>query len=246
MEKRRKLFSIAGILFFTAGILIGMALCGWYGWGEVEASLFIFRTGEVTLKLNCPLMIGSNEESSVIAYFNNPTTAEIRPTVRVDIRHKDLPREESQVLTLSPGEMQRVEWKVDRSDRDFGSLIMVNVFETSQADFSSGQGSCGIMFFPLPIRGKTVLNLLTLISMLGILAGGWMWTWGNSPLKGTTLSLRNAMGTLAIAVAAGLVSILLHWWVLSGLLFFGTTMLIVVIVTEFWWFPHASIEAKKR
>ena len=81
MELRGKSISIPGIVIYVIGILLGLGLCGWSTWGEIEATLLVFHTGEGLIQLHCPLMLDSIETGSVSASFDNPTGEVIHPTV---------------------------------------------------------------------------------------------------------------------------------------------------------------------
>jgi hypothetical protein len=241
MKAHPKILSISGVLVYSIGILLGLALCGWYVWGEVEASLLVFHTGDRGIHLLCPLMLSSTEQGSVSAAFNNPTDEEIHPTVQAVISHKNIPRTESTVLTLAPGQAQKLTWNVNREDKVFGGLILVNVFETSQRNFLSHQGSCSIMFWKFPpFSGKWVFTLFFLICVVTIAGGVLLWLKGNSPLKDMRRSATNAGITLAVVIMVALLLILPRWWILSGLLFLFSIMLIVIIITQFVLFPEGS------
>ena len=245
MKPHPKILSISGVLIYSMGILLGLSLCGWYVWGEVEASLLVFHTGDRGIHLLCPLMLNSTEQGSISAAFNNPTDEEIRPTVQAVISHKNIPRTENSVLTLAPGQAQKLIWNVNREDEVFGGLILVNVFETSQRNFLSHQGSCSIMFWKFPLlSGKWVFTVLFLISVVAIAAGILLWLKSNSPLRDMKLNATNAGITLAVVIMGALLLVLPRWWILSGLLFLFSIMLIVIMITQFVLFPEGNTRRK--
>ena len=242
MKRRQKILSITGILIFLIGIFMGLVLSGWYVWGEAEAALMVSRTGDVTItSLRCPLMLGSTETGLVSAYFNDPTSAVIRPTVQAQISHGTLPRLEKTILTLAPGEMKQLQWQIGPEDRIFRWLILVNVYETSQPDFLSQQGSCGILFSSIPgVSGKVLSILISVMSLLGMIIGLALWTSANTPLRDLVQNATNAMSVLAVIVVLSMLLILPRWWVLSGFFFLAAIMLIGIIITQFVLFPGSG------
>jgi hypothetical protein len=241
MKPPRKTLYIPGAILFYAGILLGLILSGWSLWGNVEASVLVFRTGEQDLSLRCPMLLVSSETGMVSADFANPTEDEIRPTVKAVIGREGHTRMKSTVLTIAPGAKTQLQWTVGPADEVFGGLILVNVFETSQRNFPSHQGSCGIPVWSLPLlRGQSgidVFVLLFLASLIGMAGGAALWVIGNSRLKGLLENATNASAALALLVFLDMVLTFPRWWGLSLLLFLLTLMLVVIIVTQFMLFP---------
>ncbi len=233
----KKVRPILAIIIYCLGLLLGLGLSGWYVWGEVEASLFIPRTGEVTLtSLKCPLMIGANETGLTSATFRNPTMAVIHPTVTAQISHGLYlyPRSEKTVLDLAPGEIKRVYWQVSPEDRTFRWLILVNVYETPQPNTSSQQGSCGILYSPLRgISGGALSLLIAAAALLGMVLGQAFWRSPAAHPKEIGQNPGSAVAVLTGIVALSMLFILPRWWVLSGFFFFAAIMLIGIIFTEF-------------
>jgi hypothetical protein len=238
---RRKLY-IPGAIIFSAGILLGLILSGWSLWGEVEASMLVNRSGEQDIaSLRCPLMLASTETGSLSASFDNPTAEVINPTVRAVIGQESQARTVTTVLTLAPGEKKQLQWQVGQDDRVFGGLILVNIFETSQRNFPTHQGSCGIPVSPFPaLSGIQGFILMFVTSLVGLSGGAALWLIGNSRLKGLLENVTNASTALAVLVVADLLLIFPNWWGLGLLVFLITVMLVVVIITQFILFPTAA------
>ncbi len=244
----KTLFSILAVVLFILGLLLGLALSGWYVWGEVEAVIFVPRSGDVTLtSLKCPLILGAEEGGVVSASFDNPTSETIHPTIQAQFSHGKIPRVQETVLDLTPGQAQRLQWLVGKQDRLFGWLILVNVYESSQPNTLSEQGSCGIMLSPVGwMRGEALFTLMFILSVV-LLAGGLaLWTWARSPLRGLTQSATNAMSALGVITGLAMLSILPRWWVLTGFLFFAAIMMIGIILTQFILFPEGLPSPRRR
>jgi hypothetical protein len=238
----RKALYIPGAIVFFAGVLLGLILSGWSLWGQVEASLLVNRSGDQDIaSLRCPVMLGSTETGNLSASFDNPTADVISPTVRAVIGQVSQSRTVSTVLTLAPGGKQQLQWQVGPRDKVFGGLILVNLFETSQRDFPSHQGSCGIPVSPFPVlSGLQVFLAMFVASLLGLAGGAALWLAGNSRLQGLLENATNACIALTVFVVADLLLIFPNWWGLGLLVFLITVMLVVVILTQFILFPTAA------
>jgi hypothetical protein len=129
-------------------------------------------------------------------------------------------------------------------DKVFGGLVLVNVFETSQRNFPSHQGSCGIPVWGwIPLRGLSGMQVFASMfgtSLAGMMAGAALWVIGNSRLKGLVENATNASAALAVLVFLDMLLIFPGWWGLSMLFFFLSIMLVVIIVTQFMLFPTSA------
>ncbi len=242
METPKSKLAIPGLILFFIGILLGMFLNSWADWGEVEAYMLVYRSGELDIaSIRCPLMLGSAETGMVSASFDNPTAESINPTVYAVIGRIGQTRTVTTLLTLAPGEKQQLSWKVGAGDKVFGGLILVNIFETSQRNFSTHQGSCGIpVSFFSGLNGMQMFILMAATSLLGILGGAAFWLIAHFPLRGVIESATNAGIALSVFVLVGMLFILPGWWGLGLFSFFVSIMLIVVIVTQFMLFQPPS------
>ena len=246
MKHHRKIAAILGGLAYLGGIVLGLMLCGWTFWGELEAALLVPQTASLSFKtLKCPMMIVSTESGIVSATFDNPTPAVIQPSVRLEISHGKTTRTEGLVLTLAPGDVKELQWKVSSEDLVFGRLILVSLYENSYGDYPSHQTSCGILVSRLPSPSGRQIFIASLITcLLSISAGLILWRYGNSPLRGINQSVAQASTVLTVVLLAGLVSTLPRLWGLTGFLLFVSLLIIVVIITEFVLFPSSASRAE--
>jgi hypothetical protein len=242
MRPTRKNLYLPGAFLFSAGVLLGLILSGWSLWGQVEATLLVNHTGEQDIAaLHCPLMLASTETGSLSASFDNPTQEVINPTVQAVIGQESHARTVTTVLTLAPGGKKQLQWQVGPGDRVFGGLILVNLFETSQRNFPTHQGSCGIPVWPFPtLSGIQVFVAMFVASLVGLASGATLWLAGIPHLKGLAANATNASAALAVLVVADLLLIFPNLWGLSLLVFLITLMLVVVIITQFMLFPTAA------
>jgi hypothetical protein len=234
VKQRLLLLSWLGALLFLAGILIGLALSGAYTWSEIEARAYSSFSGDARLRLNCPLMLSSEESGVVRAEIINLIDKNIEPVITVQISHGKVPREIKQTLSLVPLESKTLEWNVDYSDAIFERLILVNVFQSRYSENPSRWGSCGILIFSLfGLTGMETFSLVFVISQILIIAGGFLWLYAHRPLDQFSGNIVRINSVLFSMTIFALLSTVAHWWGLA--LFFDALMLLLmgVIFTEF-------------
>lgn len=238
MNSENKAIRILGVLIFSVGVLLGMALFASAVWGDLEASLFdTSMRGDATLTtLRCPVMMTATGPGTVTATFTNPLERPIDFYIRAHISqgYVTLMREEITSLPLDPGEMQPVQWTVTPDDAAYGRLILVRVRLSAKYPLPSRGGSCGILVVDLPyFTGNQILAFILAASLLSMVVGAGLWVAGNRPLSGLGLDVTRAMGALAGCVLAGTIVGLLGWWGLGVLIFAFTVLLIGAIIGYF-------------
>lgn len=224
MSIQRKAIRVLGLVLFTVGIVLGMALFATAAWGDFEASLFdlsLPSDGPLNT-LSCPVLVTAAESGTVSATFTNPSERPIQRRVRIHVSDGlvTLLREEKSMLPLDPGERQRLQWTVTADDAVWGRLILARVYVYRQYPLPSATAACGILLVDLPpFTGGHVLALAVAASLLGIGLGGWLWMASNRPLAGRIRRVTYGMAVLAGIVLAGMSASLLGWWLLAvGLL----------------------------
>ena len=223
-----------GAILFLAGALVGLSLSGAVTWGESEARIYSSFSGDLSLALNCPLIISPAETGVIRAEIVNLTGEEIKPVVTAEISHGRVPREIQQTFPLSSLKSKSVEWTVDSSDVIFQRVILANVLQSRYSDNPSRSGSCGILVFSLlGLTGMQTFALLFAASLILMLSGGLLWLYTRRPLdkfSGNIFQINSVLFGLTILA---LLSTWAHWWGLA--LFFDALILLLmgVIVTEF-------------
>jgi len=74
MNSKNKTIGILGVLIFSVGVLLGMALLAIVVWGDFESNMFdpsIKQDASLTT-LRCPVMMTKPETATVTATFTNP------------------------------------------------------------------------------------------------------------------------------------------------------------------------------
>ena len=220
---------VLALTIFGLGALIGAIFFGLATWGDLEASLFSSGvTGDENLStMTCPIMITTSETGQVKAVIENSLDRTVHTAVRSDISMGLLTfkREDTQQLTLEPGEKQTVSWEVTSEDAVWNRVILARLYEYANYPEKAKGGSCGILLVDLPlVKGAQIVVISIILSVLGIISGLTIWERAHRPLKGRARDIMRAMVVLGVIVAAGILSALLGSW------FFGLMALILALI----------------
>ena len=238
MNSKNKTIRILGVLIFSAGVLLGMALFGIVVWGDFEAAMFdpSIKRDAPLATLRCPVMMTKTETGTVSATFTNPLERPIELYTRAHITegYVTLMREVNTKLPLDPGETKPLQWTVTSDDAAFGRLILVKVTVNRKYPLPSRQGTCGILVVDLPyFTGNQIFAFTLAASLLSMVAGAGLWVVANRPLRGPGLDVTRAMGVLAGSVLTGTIVGLRGSWMFGGLIFVFTVLLIGAVIGYF-------------
>lgn len=223
-----------GVLLFALGLLFGIAFAAVAVWGDLEAALFDSSgSGEERLSaLTCPVLITRGEAGVITARFTNTGPRPVDRAVRfhASMGYVTLMREESLHVPIAPGASEQVRWPVEAADAAYGGLlILARVSTLRQSPLPAQTGSCGILVLDLPLGGGAIVTGAWLVlSLAGMLGGGWLWLSGNSPRggRGGTLYVMVALGG---AVVASMILGLLGLWT-PGVLTLALILLLLITV----------------
>ncbi|MGQ9491365.1 MAG: hypothetical protein ACUVS6_11820 [Anaerolineae bacterium] len=227
-----------GVVFYTVGILLGVALAALSTWGDLEASLFdaAERAEKANVSLRCPIFIARGEVGEVSAAFTNTGQRPLERTAWAHISEGfvTLMREERVKLPLAPGETKRMSWLVSAEDAAYGFLILVRVSALRQAPMPSQSQACGILVLDLPgVSGALVTVLWLALSFSGMVGGLWLWLRAGHPFTQRRQGAAAAMVVLAALVAGALAAGLVGQWVVGVLLLALTALALIAILTHF-------------
>jgi len=229
---KKKANARRGILLFSLGILVGLALALFMVWGDLEARLFDpSLSGERGMSMRCPALIGGDESVTVSASFHNPLEREARYVIRTHVSegHVTLMRRLEDQLALAPGERQRLEWEVTSEDAVYGLFALVKVHLFGFYPLPARQGSCGIVLVNLPLPGSVLFGTGLALALLGMVGGTALWTRANRPLNESALDTARAMVVLSALVILGLLMGLLNIWIV-GLFVLAISLLLIVVL----------------
>ena len=225
----RELARPLGVLLFSIGLLLGMALFGAIVWADFEAVLFNpgLQQDAPLRSLRCPVMITRSETGTVTASVSNPLDRSTERYVRAHITdgYVTLMREVNRSVPLASGERQRLAWEVTADDAAFERFILVKVVLRGRYPFPSRQGTCGILVVGVPyLTGEQVFGLAFGASLLSMAGGLVLWLRASRPLGQRKRQAARAMGALGGSVLLGTTVGLVGWW-LPGLVIFLITVL---------------------
>ncbi len=234
----RRLSGPAGILLFSLGLLLGMALFGALVWSEFEVILFdpAWR-GEAPLRsLRCPAIITRSETGTITARVSNPLDRPVERYLRVHMSAGSLllTREFTEIVPLEPGEARRVTWTVGAEDAVYDRLIMVNVVLRRRYPLPARQRTCGILVVDVPyLTGWQVLGLCLVLSVSGMGAGHALWVRSAAALGDQGRRAAGGMIMLAGSVLVGTFIAWLGWW-LPGLILFLILLIAIGVIIGYY------------
>lgn len=234
---RNKIFSRLGIILFSFGVLLGMALTAVTVWADLEASFFdsdlASRGGDTLKTLKCPVLMTTSEVGVVRVDLENPVDKPIELRLRAHISEGFvmLMREVNASVPLEPGEEQTVEFYLTEDDVTFQWLILVRVLRFRYYPLPSSQAACGVLVLDVPfLTGGQLLALTIAVTLLGLLGGIALWVAGNRPLNRPTLASARTMGALAVSLLVGFIVGAMGFWLIATLLFAINLLLTFEIV----------------
>ena len=234
----RGLIRSLGILLFSLGLLLGMALFGAIVWADFEAVLF--NPGlqqEAPLRsLRCPVMITESETGEVTASLFNPLERSTERFLQAHITdgYVTLMREVNRRVSLEPGERQQLAWEVTADDAAYERFILVKVVLRGRYPLPSRQGTCGILVVDVPyLRGEQVFGLGFGAALLCMVGGIVLWLKAGDPLVDRGRRVARAMAALTGSIVVGTTVGLLGWWLPGFIIFLITLLGIGVIIGHF-------------
>ena len=234
MKSRKKTMRLVGVLLFSVGTLLGIALAGIAVWADLEAVFYGFmKMGNKPIaSLQCPVIMTASETGKISATFKNPLDKPIQLMLRTDISGPTLSMERTR-LALEPGEKKRAEWTVTRDNVDLGFFIFAQVSSYPVYPFPFRQTTCGIFVMNLfGLSGNQITAGALVGSVLGLLIGLGLWQAGNRPLSGRRMETTYAMQFLAVIVLAAIFVAFRGWW-LVGIMLLTVALLMLVSIGYF-------------
>lgn len=237
MRTRTKILRIAGLVLFSFGVIVGMALIAITIWTDLEASFFdanlASRGGESLKNLRCPIIMTSAETGAVTVTVENTANKPIELRLRAHITQGfvTLMREVNATVPLEPGEKDTVEFLLFTDDVTYNWLILVRVLQFRYYPLPSRQAACGVFVVDLPfLTGAQLLALTIGVALLSLFGGIALWSAGNWPLNRRSLAVARTMGILAASLLIGLIVAFSGSWLIGLLLFFINLLLIFEII----------------
>ncbi|MFN2144550.1 MAG: hypothetical protein ACK2T7_04320 [Anaerolineales bacterium] len=218
---KKKLKNGLILTLFILSAAIGFALLTVGVWGDAEASMFdLIDKGEKRLgTLSCPILITAQDQEQFSAKFHNPLEREIKPAVRVRVSsgHLTMIAQDDIKFQLAPDESRKLAWPVDPDDAVYGKMVLVKVYMFRNYPIPSKHDTCGIFVLDIPVlKGKQIVFGSLGLSMVGMVAGIFLWQRNNKLMTKRQEELYRAMLIMAGSLAFGLIASLLGYWLLWG------------------------------
>ena len=238
MKKNNRILHWLSLLIFTFGILIGMAVAGGIIWGDVEASIFDSSIkAKSALRLNCPVVITTNEIGKISAILKNLDDRDREFYVRAHISegYVSLMREIDQQIPVALGQKGKVEWEVYPEDAAYNRIILFRAYVNPSYPIPSQGNFCGVLVLDVALlTGIQFLVLIIGLSLACIIIGSLIWRKINHPMNDDMRSLTNAMYALAVIIYATILTGYLGLWILGVLLFASSILMIGIIFGRYY------------
>ncbi len=229
MQSKNRVLTIAGATLLTIGILIGFVVAGAIIWGDLEASLFTsgIRADSRLGRLNCPVLITSNEVGTITATLKNPAQKDSDRYLiaAVSEGYTSLIREIKTKVPIAANSKQKVEWKIYPEDAAFDSVVLFRVYVNAKYPYPSMGANCGVIRIDVPfLTGKQIFALMVSMSVVTVSTGIVLTEKGIRDTNSKSRSKINAVyfliGTLAVAAVLGYMGV----WI------FGIVALAIAVI----------------
>jgi hypothetical protein len=234
MQGKKKLLRALGIIFFSIGILVGMAMFFLMNWANYEAFFYFGYTApadKTLTTLRCPLLMTTSETGAVTISITNNTDRDLAPLIRTEISSFGAARSERTTYPLAAGETRRLSWTVTSGDIVFGHLIMARVFVYNTFTLPSRASTCSTVVVNLPGLTGVQLFVIVLAFSLACMAAGWsLWLTGSRPLQAEGITAMRAMSILTAVVLVGILAGWIGWWGVGLICCVASVLLIITVV----------------
>jgi len=222
---------ILGGVIFLLGFFLGLALALSAIWSDFEGFSY-FNTGAGYQSFNglvCPILMTRSEKSVVTADFENPSGQEFEPYYEVAISAPGSSRKLEGQLSVPAHAARSVQWTVDANDIDLGFFIFVDVQVLPVAEYSTREGTCGIMVLDLPgMTGGQVFAWTLAASLIGLVLGLGLWENAAGSTNDRYRNRHRIFQALGIMVLLALLASIIGLWA-AGLFFCILAVLLLVI-----------------
>jgi hypothetical protein len=234
MQSKKKILRTLGVIFFAAGILVGMVTFILMNWAYFEANFYFGTTvpaDKPLTTLRCPLLMTTSDTGEVTIVLTNNTNRDLAPSISTDISYKDVFQSERNNYPIAAGQTGMMGWTVTSDDMVFGHLIMARVYVFSAFTMPSRTGACGTVMVNIPgLSGIEVLIITMAFILVSIVAGWILWLIGSRPFQTEELIATRAMAFFTPVVVLGLVGGFIGWWLLGLICAVACLLLIIVVV----------------
>jgi hypothetical protein len=221
---------IVNIVIYILAALIGFTLVLLATWADVEAQMYgFYRRASIGLPgLNCPILMTPGEVSKVSLRLTNTTNNLLAPNIRMEISKPAMPFLSTESVKLAAGESKTMEWTIGPENIDLGNFIFINALTYSSYPLPSRESMCGVFIINLPTNGRTIVAIMTILSLLGM--GFGLYGLNRSPsLARRFLIARRPLLVLSVLIAVSILVTFVGWW-WPGVILLVLTLLLVMAI----------------
>jgi hypothetical protein len=218
----------AGILVFTAGILLGLGLTAASTWANLEADFYGFQhlASDHLDGVSCPPLMTPHETGLVRVQAHNPSPKTVEPIYRIDTSSSLAPETRQEQFVLEPGASRELTQPLTAANLDLGFFIFAKVYRYPAYPLPSAEAACGSLVLDLPwLTGEQIYALWLTLSLVAIPLGLWLWNPSGPP---TATKTQNAAQALALLTLAGLLVSAWAAW-LAGVLILALSLLLAAV-----------------
>lgn len=218
----------AGILVFTAGILLGLGLTAASTWASLEADFYGFQhlASDHLDGVSCPALMTPHETGQVRVLASNPSQKTVEPIYRIDTSTSLAPETRQEQFSLEPGATRELTQPLTAANIDLGFFIFAKVYRYPAYPLPSAEAACGSLVLNLPgLTGGQIYILWLTLSLVTIPLGLWLW---EAPDPQPGIKTRNAPRALALLTLAGLLVSAWAAW-LAGVLILALSLLLAAV-----------------
>jgi len=235
MDKQNKIFVI-GMLSVIIGNLLGLILAAGMVWADLEGSLFLFGLigDKTTRRLDCPVLMTTNETREVTLSLKNPSQEKDTRFVTTTISegYLTLVREIKQNVSLDPGETKELSWEISPEDAVYRKIVLFRAYVKGSYPYPSLEANCGVLVLDIPfLKGAQVMGLTLGFTFLLMLAGNSILQlqYRNARLGPRRQRMSRAMYIMSILIAVDLLISYLGFWVYGLILLVVIVMMIMIL-----------------
>lgn len=229
--KNNQLPLIVNVVIYTLAALIGFTLVLLATWADVEAQTYgFYRRASIGLPgLNCPILMTPGEVSKVSLRLTNTTNKQLAPNIRMEISKPVMPFLSTESVKLAAGESKTLEWTIGPENIDLGNFIFINALTYSFYPLPSRESMCGVFIINLPTNGRTIVAIMTILSLLGM--GFGLYGLNQSPsLARRVLIARRPLLVVSVLITASILVTFIGWWWLGVILLVLTLLLVLAVL----------------
>ena len=221
-----------GFVLAVLGSILGIIFSAMMIWADLEANNFEYaQTGEKNLRaLRCPILINGDEESSITVRLKNNRDKVMTPFLRayVSEEHIALTRQSAHNLTLQPGDITEIIWKIYPEDAVYERFVFFRVFLKDDYPNPTRDGNCGVWVTDIPgLSGQQILGISLSATLLLLIGGNILLILNPIPHGKKKKEIATGLNYLSALILIDLLLAVLGLWVL------GLIILIVILVVSF-------------